>query len=319
LSSREAQRLFDVLRRLRGRGLGIIYISHRLDEIFSIADRITVLRDGRHVATAAAVEVDRARLIRWMVGRDVSEEFPPRTPAPGSTMLEVEHLAHPPRFSDVSFSVRSGEIVGLAGLVGAGRTSAALAVAGALPSAGAVRLNGRPVRFRSPAEAIDDGVAYVTEDRKGRGIFPLMETAQNITVTYLRDFVRAGILRTGAERVAAASAAQRFDVRTTSMRRPASTLSGGNQQKMLLARYLLKPRRVMILDEPTRGVDVGARAEIYALMNRLTSEGTALLMISSELPELLGMSDRVVVLHEGRTAGELTRQEATPERVMALA
>ena len=319
LSSLEVERLFVVLRRLRDRGLGIIYISHRLEEIFSIADRVSVLRDGRLVTTVDAQGLERAQLIRWMVGRDVSEEFPQRSPVPGRTVLEVRGLSCPPRFHDVSLSVREGEIVGLAGLVGAGRTSTALAIAGALEATGEVRIDGQPAHFRSPSEAIGRGLAYVTEDRKSRGIFPLMATDANITVTFLRQFVHGGLLRVAQEKAAASHKAREFDVRAQRLNQPASTLSGGNQQKMLLARYLLKPRRLLILDEPTRGVDVGARAEIYALMNRLTSEGLAVLMISSELPEVLGMADRVVVLREGRTAGELTRAEATAERVMALA
>ncbi|HEX6976236.1 MAG TPA: sugar ABC transporter ATP-binding protein, partial [Vicinamibacterales bacterium] len=319
LSALEVDRLFALLRRLRERGLGIIYISHRLEEIFALADRVTVLRDGRHVTTVSAQGLERAQLIRWMVGRDVSEEFPVRAPHPGATVLDVAHIGAEPRFSDVSFSVREGEILGLAGLVGAGRTSAALAVAGALEARGAIRLDGTSMRFRSPADAIAHGIAYVTEDRKARGIFPVMGTDANITITFLREFAPQGLLRVGRERAAASRKAREFDVRAQRLTQPAATLSGGNQQKMLLARYLLKPRRLLILDEPTRGVDVGARAEIYALMNRLTDEGLAVLMISSELPEVLGMADRVTVLREGRTTGELTRAEATAERVMALA
>jgi ABC-type sugar transport system ATPase subunit len=319
LSAVEVDRLFGVLRRLRARGLGIIYISHRLEEIFTLADRVTVLRDGRHVTTVEARDLERPQLIRWMVGRDVSEEFPPRDPSPGAAVLDVRHLASAPRFADVSFSVREGEIVGLAGLVGAGRTSAALAIAGALDARGEIELDGTPARFRSPAEAIARGIGYVTEDRKARGIFPMMRTDANITITFLRDYAPRLFLRIGRERAAASHKAREFDVRAQSLAQPAATLSGGNQQKMLLARYLLKPRRLLILDEPTRGVDVGARAEIYALMNRLTAEGLAVLMISSELPEVLGMADRIVVLREGRTAGELARADATAERVMALA
>lgn len=319
LSAVEVDRLFVVLRRLRSRGLGIIYISHRLEEIFSLADRVTVLRDGRHVTTVGAAGLDRAQLIRWMVGRDVSEEFPPRSSSPGPTVLDVVGLSSPPRFHDVSLTVREGEIVGLAGLVGAGRTSTALAIAGALDARGEVRLDGQPARFRSPSAAIARGIAYVTEDRKARGIFPAMGADANITLTFLRQYAPGGLLRVSREKAAAARKAREFDVRAARLTQPASTLSGGNQQKMLLARFLLKPRRLLILDEPTRGVDVGARAEIYALMNQLTAEGLAVLMISSELPEVLGMADRVVVLREGRTTGELARSEATPERVMALA
>ncbi len=319
LSGTEVARLMAVLRNLRNRGLGILYVSHRLEELFAIADRITVLRDGRHVTTVPCEGVTRTQVIRWIVGRDVSEEFPARAPSPGDTVLEVEHLSSPPRFEDVSLDVRAGEIVGLAGLVGAGRTSSALAIVGAIPSSGPLRVGHHRVRFTSPAAALRAGVAYVTEDRKGRGVLPLMSAGENITISSLRAFVRGGVLRPSRERAAAGAAAREFDVRAASLQQRAATLSGGNQQKMLLARYLLQPRALLILDEPTRGVDVGARAEIYSLMNRLTGKGLGILMISSDLPEVLGMADRIVVMREGRTAGTLARADATPERVMALA
>jgi ribose transport system ATP-binding protein len=230
-------------------------------------------------------------------------------------LLEVSHLACPPYFSDVSLTVAEGEIVGLAGLVGAGRTSLALAIFGVLRARGELRVNGRPARFASPAEAIAGGLGYVTEDRKGRGVFPLLDVADNVTLTHMRS----GFLSPTRQRAAAAAAVRDFGVRASGLDQPAGTLSGGNQQKLLLARYLLEPRTLLLLDEPTRGIDVGARAEIYALMNRLTAQGLGILLISSDLPEVLGMSDRVVVMHAGRTAGELRRDEATPERVMALA
>ncbi len=321
LSSIEVDRLLRVVRQLKDRGLAIIYVSHRLEEIFTIADRVTVLRDGRRVLTTEAAALDRSGLIRAMVGRDVNLDVPAiATPVDaGNVVLDVRSLAAHPRFSDVSLTVRAGEIVALAGLVGAGRTSAALAIAGAIPASGQIRLNGSPVRFRTPAEAIARGVAYLTEDRKGRGLFFQLGVDANITMTYLADFAPGGLIHSGRERTAAADAARRFDVRAARLSQPASTLSGGNQQKMLLARFLLKPRALVILDEPTRGVDVGARAEIYGLMRRLTSEGAAILMISSDLPEVLGIADRVVVMRGGRTTGELTRAEATAERVMALA
>jgi ABC-type sugar transport system ATPase subunit len=319
LSSREVDRLFGVVRRLRGRGLGVVYISHRFEEIFALADRVTVLRDGRKVATAEAASLDRPQLIRWMVGRDVSEEFPPRAVSAGEIVIDVKRLSAPPRFSDVSLSVRRGEIVGLAGLVGAGRTSAGLAIAGALDADGEVHVGGEAARFQSPAEAIGRGVAYLTEDRKGRGLFPLMAAGENTTVASLGRLTRAGLLSITRDREAASQAAREFDVRVASLSQPAATLSGGNQQKLLLARFLMTQPKVVILDEPTRGVDVGARADIYRLMNRLTADGLAIIMISSDLPELLGMSDRVVVMREGRVTGELARGAATPETVMALA
>jgi ABC-type sugar transport system ATPase subunit len=319
LSGPEVGRLMTVLRELRAKGLGIVYISHRLEEIIALADRVTVLRDGRRIVTVPMGACDRPQLIRWMVGRDVSEEFPPRDPRPGRTVLEVAGLQAPPRFTDASFCVRQGEIVGLAGLVGAGRTSAALAIVGALEATGELRIDGRLARFRSPADAIGAGLAYVTEDRKTRGIFPVMATRENITIAYLSSFARNAWLSLTRERAAAEGAAARFAVRAASLSQPAVTLSGGNQQKALLARFLLEPRRLLILDEPTRGVDVGSRSEIYRLMNRLTDEGLAILMISSDLPEILGMADRIVVMHTGRTAGELPRERATAEAVMALA
>jgi ABC-type sugar transport system ATPase subunit len=320
LSGPEIDRLLAVVRQLRAGGLAVLYVSHRLDEVFALADRITVLRDGRRVATVLAAEVDRRQVIRWMVGRDVSEEFPARQPRPGQTRLAVTHLSAPPRFYDVSLAVREGEIVGLAGLVGAGRTSAALAIVGALPATdGAITIDGHPTTCRSPSDALERGVAYITEDRQARGLFPWMSTGANLTIAHLPSMTRAGCLSPVRERAAASAAIQRFGIRAAGVTQPAGTLSGGNQQKVLLGRFLLPPCRILILDEPTRGVDVGARAEIYALMNRLTDDGLAILMISSDLTELVGMSDRIVVLRDGRTAGELPRSEASPEAVMSLA
>ena len=258
LSGREVDRLLAVVRRLRDRGLGVIYISHRFEEVFGVADRVTVLRDGRRVATSPASGLERRQLIRWMVGRDLSEEFPPRAPKPGDIVLDVSHLSAPPRFRDVSFSVRAGEIVGLAGLVGAGRSSAGLALAGALASEGSVTFAGKPTRFPSPADAIANGLLYLTEDRKGRGILPLMSVAANLTLANLGAYSAGVWLNVGRERDAAVAAARDFTVRAASLSQPASTLSGGNQQKLLLARFLLTKPRVIILDEPTRGVDVGS-------------------------------------------------------------
>ena len=318
LSVSDVHKLFAVLRRLRGRGLAVIYVSHRLEEVFEIADTVTVLRDGRHVATSSIAGMTREGLIQQMVGRTVSEEFPPRAPIPGRPVLEVEHLNVPPRVADVSLTVRSGEIVGLAGLVGAGRTSAALAMVGMLPSAGRVQLLGAPVHFRTPAEAISQGLVYVTEDRKGRGVFPDLSLGENICITHMSGFTTAGLLSIGVARRRAETAIRDFGIRTSGVDQRIGTLSGGNQQKALLARYLLEQPAVLILDEPTRGVDVGARAEIYRTMNHLTSLGLGILMISSDMLEILGMSDRIVVMREGRTVGERARHEATAESIMAL-
>jgi ribose transport system ATP-binding protein len=337
LSGREVERLLAVVARVKARGLGVVFISHRFEEVFALADRVTVLRDGRRVLEAHAAALDRSAMIRAMVGRDVSEEFPPRPASPTSPIsptspttttratthrevaLEVRGLTAGTRCVDVSFSVRPGEIVGLAGLVGAGRTSVGLAIVGATPASGTVQVGGAAVRFRSPAQALAGGVAYLTEDRKRRGLFPLMTTSANMTMSTVGAFARFGVLSLAREREAVTAAARDVGVRPTALDQLAGTLSGGNQQKALVARYLLRHPVVLILDEPTRGVDVGARSEIYALMNRLTAQGMAILMISSDLPEVLGMSDRIVVMREGRVSGELPRGAATPDAVMALA
>jgi ABC-type sugar transport system ATPase subunit len=319
LSNVEVDVLFAVIRRLRDRGLAIVYVSHRLDEIFAIADSVSVLRDGRHVITAPVSAFTRDSLIRHMVGRDVTEEFPRGHARPGAVVLRVAALAARSRCSHVTLEVRAGEIVGLAGLVGAGRTSAALAMVGALPSTGTVEVDGIGHRFLSPSDAIARGLAYVTEDRKGQGIFAAMGVDENITMTHLASFARAGVLSRRSTQRAATDAAREFDIRAARLSQPAGTLSGGNQQKALVARYLVRPPRVLILDEPTRGVDVGARAEIYRTMTRLTDLGLGILMISSDLAEIIGMADRIVVMRGGRTVGEIGRAEATPERVMALA
>lgn len=319
LSPGEVDGLFSVLRRLSGRGIGVIYVSHRLEEIAALAHSVTVLRDGRHVATEPVANCDRAKLIRLMVGRDLSEEFPARSGACGAPLLEVKRLSAPPRFSDVSLTLHHGEILGVAGLVGAGRTSMALALVGALRARGEMALKGRITRFGSPAAAIRGGMSYVTEDRKARGVFSLLGTDENIAMSQLSTFATAGWLFNHEWRRRAQSAADRVDLRATDLRQPAGTLSGGNQQKALLARYLLRPPAVLIVDEPTRGVDIGARSEIYRILNELTQTGVGILMISSDLQEVLGMSDRVVVMRDGRTTGELSRSHATAERVMALA
>jgi ABC-type sugar transport system ATPase subunit len=306
----DVRRLLDLVVRLKERGLGIIYISHRLDEVFAVADRITVLRDGCHVATGNSF--DRRTLIRHMVGRDLEEEFPPRDREPGEVVLEASGL-----LGGVDLELRAGEIVGLAGLVGSGRSKTGLTLFGAMATAGSIRVGGEPVRLRSPREALRAGIAYLTEDRKADGIFPWLDVGTNITIASLHHFAKAGWLDRNAERSAARRAADDFDVRSAGLRQRAGTLSGGNQQKALLARFLLRARKVLILDEPTRGIDVGAKAEIYQLMNRLTQQGMAILMISSEMEELLGMSDRVVVLREGRSVGTL--RDPTQEQVMELA
>jgi ABC-type sugar transport system ATPase subunit len=319
LSSVEVDTLFRVIRHLRARGLAIVYVSHRLDEIFAIADSVTVLRDGRHVVTAPVGAFTRDSLIRYMVGRDTTEEFPSRESEPGEVLLTVRGLTVEGRCDGVTLDVRAGEIVGLTGLVGAGRTSAALAMVGALPSTGHVEVRGRSRPFGSPSDAIRNGLAYVTEDRKGKGIFAALGLDENITMTHLGSLSRGGILSRRSIRRTSAALVREFDIRAARLSQPVGTLSGGNQQKALVARYLVRPPAVLILDEPTRGVDVGARAEIYRTINHLTTLGLGILMISSDLPEVIGMSDRILVMRGGRIAGEIAAGAANPERVMALA
>ena len=324
LPTTDVEHLLAVIRRLRDRGLGVVYTSHRLEEVLSLADTITVLRDGRLVTSRPVAGVTRAEVIRWMVGRDISEEFPSRGGASiGQVVFEARKLVMAPRVKHVSFALRRGEILAMAGLVGAGRTATALGVVGALRPLqrieGQLLLDGTPVWFRSPADALNAGVAYVTEDRKRRGIFPELSARANITAARLPRLTRLGWLSPRRERTHAERAAQECRVRAASLEQSVATLSGGNQQKVLLARYLLDPPRVLILDEPTRGVDVGARAEIYSLIDGLSRKGLAILLISSDLTEVLGMADRIVVMRQGRTAGELARGDATPERIIELA
>lgn len=304
LSDREVEYLFRVIRELKAQGVGILYISHRLEELFEIADRVTVLRDGSNVGTRSIAELDRAQLIRMMVGRDVSAVFPKRVVTPGATVLEVPG----------AFSVRAGEIFGLAGLVGSGRTRLAKTLFGLTPGDPIV-LGGAEVRIESPSDAVARGIAYVPEDRRRHGVILDLSVAANATLATLRGLV----LDFDREAQTASEYVERLAIKTPSIYAPAGTLSGGNQQKVSLARWLATAPRVLILDEPTQGIDVGAKSEIHRLMGDLAAKGLAIVMISSELPEVLGMSDRIGVMHEGRVAGVLDRDEATPERIMALA
>lgn len=320
LSESELAELFKVIRELRAKGMAIVYISHRLDEIFELADRVTVLRDGRHIVTQDMEGVDRPQLIRWMVGRDLAEEYPARAPQFGDVVLDVNRLAAKPYFSDASFQLRRGELLGVAGLVGAGRTSMGLCLFGALkPTGGTVQLDGQLIRSKSPEHALADGIGYLTEDRKGRGLFGGLSVGENIVISHLKPFKRAGFLARSAMDQAADDAVRQFDIRTPDTTRAIRVLSGGNQQKALLARLLQHNLKVLILDEPTRGVDVGARAEIYSIINRLAADGVGIIMISSELPELLGTCDRIMVMCEGRRTGTLDVRDATQEKIMHLA
>jgi rhamnose transport system ATP-binding protein len=321
LSEKETQILFDALRSLRAQGVGILYISHRLDELSTIADRVTVLRDGAAVAIRSMSEVSPQELIQLMVGRDLSAVFPKRHTPLGPVVFELRALKRAgTQGSGVSLSLRSGEILGLAGLVGAGRSGLAKTIFGLTPAdSGEILLHGKVVRVRNPAEAIRHGIGYLPEDRPRHGIIPQMPVHANITLASLGALMRRGSMDFQGERKIAAGYVRRFSIKTPTIFSAVATLSGGNQQKVVLSRWLETRPHVLILDEPTQGVDVGAKAEIHALMGDLAAQGMAILMISSELPEILGMCDRVAVMRSGAITGILGREEATQHAILALA
>jgi rhamnose transport system ATP-binding protein len=321
LSDREAERLFGLIHELKSAKVGVLYISHRLAELAGIADRVTVLRDGSVVETRAMAGTSEADLIRLMVGREIAAVFPKRPVGIGSVALSIRGLGcRASGVRDVSFDLRAGEILGLAGLVGSGRTELCRVLFGLTPAdAGQILLRGERVQVASPRQASARGIAYVPEDRRRHGVIPEMSVAANATLAVLGDVAAHGFLDFGREREIASSFASRFAIKTPSLDTPVGNLSGGNQQKVALARWLAARPSVLILDEPTQGVDVGAKAEIHRLMVDLADEGMAILMVSSELPEVLGMSDRVGVMHEGKLAGILPRDEATQEAILGLA
>ncbi len=321
LSPREVAGLLARLRELRAKGLGILYISHRLDEVFEIADRAMVLRDGAHVATADLREWTRGRVIEHMVGRSLDEEFPKRRAEIGPERLCVRSLVRGRAVRGVSFSIRRGEVLGLAGLVGAGRTETARLIFGAdQPESGSVELDGRPLSLRSPRDAIAQGICLLTEDRKAEGLVLGLSAQENFSLPNLKAFSRAGWMVAARECSAFDDRAAQLQIRLRSRQQPAGTRSGGNQQTVVLAKWMERRAEVLLLDEPTRGIDVGARQEIYHLINQLAAQGKAILLISSDLPEVLGMSDRVLVMREGRVMGEIAdASRATQQDVMALA
>jgi len=320
LTEHELENLFNLIRSLKEQGVSIIYISHRLEEIFEIADRVTVLRDGQVVGTNHVHEVDRQAIIRMMVGRELKEKFPKRPVEFGPEALRVEHLSRDGVLHDISFSVRRGEILGIAGLVGAGRTELARAIFGAdRRDSGAIYVHGQWVRIRHPAEAIKHGLGLMTEDRKLQGLILGMVVRENNTLANLRAVSTLGFVNRRAEARATQGYVESLSIRTPSIEQVVRNLSGGNQQKVVLAKWLFTNSDILIFDEPTRGIDVGAKVEIYELMNELVAQGKAILMISSELPEVLGLSDRILVMHDGAVAGILNREEASQEKIMHLA
>jgi rhamnose transport system ATP-binding protein len=320
LSGVEVDRLFAVARSLRDQGTGLIFISHRFDEVFALCDRATVMRDGRYVSTHVISETSVDALVREMVGRDIATLFPKQDAEIGDTVLEVSQLGRAGVFSDISFSVRSGEIVALAGLVGAGRSEVARAIFGIDRfESGTVQLLGRRVPPGDTARAIKLGMGFVPEDRRKQGLVMDLSVARNTTLTLRHALARAGLIDPRSERGLAREWTQRLQVKSGSLEDAVSTLSGGNQQKVVLAKWLATEPRLLIIDEPTRGIDVGTKAEVHRLISDLAGRGIAILMISSELPEVLGMADRVLVMHEGRLTADLPRDRATAEAVMHAA
>ena len=319
LTGRELKNLFRLIKRLTSGGVGIIYISHRLDEIFEIGEKVTVLRDGEVVHSSSVRDVDRKALVSIMVGRPLEDEFPNVCAEIGEELLRVEKL-NAGKLTGISFTLRSGEILGFAGLVGAGRSELARVIFGAdQKDSGTIYLRGSETEIRSPREAIDHGVGFLTEDRNRFGIIGQMNVTQNISLSSLAQLMRGPFIDSAAEMQTARSFIGQLRIKTKGPNENVENLSGGNRQKIVLARWLSTKSRVLMFDEPTAGIDVGAKYEIYSLMNELASEGAGIIMISSDLPELLGMCHRIVVMRDGRVAGEVMRNEATQEKIMALA
>jgi rhamnose transport system ATP-binding protein len=320
LSGVEVERLFAVVRSLRDEGAAIMFISHRFEEITELCERITIMRDGKHVATEMVADLTVDDMIRRMVGRDLSALFPKQEVTPGEVVLEVQGLSREGVFRDISFDVRTGEIVALAGLVGAGRSEVMQAVFGVDPyDEGTVKVSGKRLKPGSPRAAMAAGMALVPEDRRQQGLIMELSIERNVTLPRARKLARLGLLFGGEERRAAATWTEKLQTKLGSLSDAVGTLSGGNQQKVVLAKWLSTGPRLLIVDEPTRGIDVGTKAEVHRLMSSLAADGLAVVMVSSELPEVLGMADRVVVLREGRIAAVLSRAEATEESVMYAA
>ena len=317
LSDHEVAALFQAITRLKARGVAIVYTTHKMDEVFRLADRISVLRDGRLVGTAPAAELNPTKLITMMVGRELADVFPVRHSPSDEILLEVSRLTREPAFRDISFQVRRGEVVALAGLMGAGRTEVVSAIFGLQPaSEGQIYLKGKPLSIRNPQDALAAGIGMVTEDRKGLGLIPALGVGQNITLSALRDYSRGQLVDHRAEAATSQTQMTEFAIKANSPSQPIAQLSGGNQQKALLARCLLGGPDLIILDEPTRGIDIGAKAEIYALIQKLARAGKGILLVSSELPEVLSLAHRIVVLRRGSVSATLDAAATDQETVL---
>ncbi|AUW44979.1 sugar ABC transporter ATP-binding protein [Rhizobium leguminosarum] len=321
LTEREVEHLFRIIRDLKAQGIGIVYITHKMNELFEIADEFSVFRDGRYIGTHASTDVTRDDIIRMMVGREITQMFPKEEVPIGEVVLSVKDLCLNGVFKNVSFEVRAGEILGVAGLVGSGRSNVAETLFGVTPaSSGSIELYGKPVAISSPTEAIRNRLAFLTEDRKDTGCLLILDILENMQIAVLQDrYVKGGFVQQGAVEATCEDMAKKLRVKTPNLYERVENLSGGNQQKVLIGRWLLTNPRILILDEPTRGIDVGAKAEIHRLVTEMARDGVAVVMISSEMPEVLGMSDRIMVMHEGRVTGFLNRDEATQIKVMELA
>ncbi|MGI6777818.1 MAG: sugar ABC transporter ATP-binding protein [Acetivibrionales bacterium] len=320
LTNNEVEAMFELIKRLKSQGVTIIYISHRIEELFRISDRVTVLRDGQYICTKNTSDTNRTELISLMVGRPLTEQYPERNSDIGDIMLEVKGLNAGGLLKDINFQVKKGEILGISGLVGAGRTELARAIFGADEiESGEIYIEGQKINIKSPKEAIKHGIALIPEDRKQQGLLLEMSVAHNITFANIKEMCKNTIISIKKEKELVDDSILKLRIKTPSAAQRVKNLSGGNQQKVVLAKWLAAYSRIMIFDEPTRGIDVGSKHEIYMLMNQLANEGKAIIMISSELPELLGMADRILVMHEGEITGELSKEEATQDSIMNLA
>ncbi|MFZ3582761.1 sugar ABC transporter ATP-binding protein [Loktanella sp. DJP18] len=317
LSQKEIEELYRLVEHLKAEGKAILFISHKFDEIFRISDRYTVFRDGQFVGDGMIADVDQDALVQMMVGRSVDQIFPPRTHTPGDELLKIVGYCHPTEFADITFSLRQGEILGFYGLVGAGRSELMQALFGiTTPSKGVCRIDDRITVIRSPADAIAAGIVYVPEDRGRQGAITAMPIFQNVTLPSLRKTSRHGFLRMAQEFALAREYTERLDLRAASLDQDVGNLSGGNQQKVVIAKWLATQPRVIILDEPTKGIDIGSKAAVHSFMTELAAAGLSVIMVSSEIPEVLGMSDRVIVMREGRMVAELTGDDLTPETLV---
>lgn len=320
LTDREIEVLFKVIDSLRAKGVGIIYISHRMEEIFKICDRISVLRDGQFIGTKIIKETNFDEIVRMMVGRQLGDRYPKRTAVPGDELLRVESFTSAEAFEGISFSVRKGEILGVAGLMGAGRTEIMEALFGYRSKEhGKVFIEGKEIRIKTPYDAIKAGIGFITEDRKSEGLVLDLSVRENFILSNLSRFSKQGVISSKQENEFVTEMIEKLHVKTSGAEQIVKSLSGGNQQKIVIGKWLGIQPRILILDEPTRGVDVGAKKEIYHIMNELTEQGVAIIMVSSELPEILGMSDRIMVIHEGKQTAILNRDEATQEKIMQAA